>query len=290
MRELNWMTRFGVWSLFLGVASVFAGWLSPALAQTGTAAFDGTWTVDQVCADMPSAKGYSLNFPMEVRNGVVSGQRGPKGAPDSSTLTGQIAADGTATLQLDGLTGPSAYNIGGTAAGSPYSFGVAGTFRGDSGSGRRIQGRSCTFAFTKVGGTSRAASTTLCGERVDYGLIVSDGDGRAKQLTGLWEGTLQAVNVHNLEYTRCFALVVEHVAADGTVRAKYVFGRTSKYISTGNVFMQNAGTGSLRGTVTGDGLSLGDMLQNLRLASANKLEGRYIDHQRRAGAVWLTRR
>lgn len=106
----------------------------------------------------------------------------------------------------------------------------------------------------------------------------------------MWEDTLQAVNAHNLEYTRCFALVIEHVAADGTVRAKYVAGRSSNYIATGNAIIYNADMGSLRGAITGDSLSVGNILQNLRLASANKLEGRYFDRERRMGTVWLTRR
>jgi hypothetical protein len=246
--------------------------------------------VNQTCADMAGAKGYSLTYAMEVRNGTVSSQRGPKGAPASSSLTGQVGADGTATLRLDGLTGPSVYNLGGTAAGSPYSFDIVGTLQGDTGSGRRLQGRSCTFAFTQVVGSSHAGSATLCSERLDHALIMPDVDGGIKQLVGLWEGTLQGTNAHNLEYTRCFGLAIEQIAADGTVRAKYMLGRTLKYIATGNVFARNFATGNLRGTLTADRLSFGDMLQNLRLVAANKLEGRYIDHERRTGTVWLARR
>jgi len=244
--------------------------------------FDGAWAVQQTCPTVGNAKGYTLNFDMAVTGGQVLGQRGPKGAPDSSTLAGQIGADGTAHLRVDGLTGDASYNIGGTSAGQPYSFPVSATFHQESGTGTRTDSRPCTFAFRKVGASvGRLQSATLCGQRVDYRLTGTS------NMIGVWEGEFTATNSYQREYYRCLGLVIESIASDSTVKAKYAFGDTIVHPMHGK-FATKASQGSWQGRIVNNALDLGDPLRNIRLVGPRRLEGNFVEKYGH-GPVWFAR-
>lgn len=72
----------------------------------------------------------------------------PRTTP-SGTLTGNINPDGSAVLQMNGLTGSSQYNAGRVSAGSLYHYIVDAHFTASAGTGKRNSGRDCKFTFLR---------------------------------------------------------------------------------------------------------------------------------------------
>jgi hypothetical protein len=122
-----------------------------ATAQSAhAAAFDGTWSVLQVCdPTQEGARGYTWRYDADVKDGHFVGHYRNKGQSPSLTLEGQIQADGTATLQADGISGDSDHNIKFAPPQTPISFRVAARFDGNKGTGNRLGVRSCKFTFSK---------------------------------------------------------------------------------------------------------------------------------------------
>lgn len=256
-----------------------------ALAQ---GPFDGPWNVQQTCPAAGDAKGYTNNFDMTVNGGRVLGQRGTKGTPSSATLSGQIGPDGAASLKIDGFTGDAAQTIGGGSPGQPYSYPFSATFQQNSGTGTRTHGRPCTFAFRKLGAPrGQAQSTSLCGQKVNYRHAIPGTAGGAAELIGVWQGELTANNSYQREYYRCLGIVIESVALDGTVAAKYGFGDSLKFSMQGS-FAVKPTQGSWQGKLVNNTLTLGDHLRNVRPAGGKRLEGNFVDKWGH-GPVWFNR-
>ena len=82
----------------------------PAVSSAGSStAFDGRWAVTLVCEDAADsgkvAKGYTLNFFSDVKEGRLTGQDGKIGQPGYLSLVGIIKADGSAEIKVNGLIG-----------------------------------------------------------------------------------------------------------------------------------------------------------------------------------------
>jgi hypothetical protein len=123
---------------------------SASTAQAQGGAFDGSWDVVVVCANAPDgARGYTWQFPAQVRNGLLSGQFHQPGNIPSGTLSGQIQANGDAVLKMVGLTGSPEHTLGRLPSGMPFGYTVTAHFAGDSGSGKRNELRACSLSFTK---------------------------------------------------------------------------------------------------------------------------------------------
>jgi hypothetical protein len=113
--------------------------------------FDGSWTVTEVCDRAPDgANGYTLNYSVKVADGFLDGGYGLTRSTDVLRLHGGIGADGTADLEVGGLTGAPENSIGRIPPGSPYHYDVTGKFTRSTGTGSRIQDRKCAFTFTKL--------------------------------------------------------------------------------------------------------------------------------------------
>ena len=142
-------------SILITACISLACWQAGAQAQTAvptstsSTPFDGIWSVTQICPDSGSARGYTIDYTVDVRNGVLNGQRGTKGKTDSTSYTGQIASDGTAKIRVEGLTGSPAYTPGGLPAGTPFGYTISGTFSGGTGKAIRTETRPCTFEFSR---------------------------------------------------------------------------------------------------------------------------------------------
>jgi len=135
-----------------GLSVLLAAAIATTLPHAGHAAtpFDGTWSVVQDCPTAPDgARGYKWLYDAVVKDGNLVGEYGTKGKPSSLTLTGTIAADGTARLAASGLTGESDRTVGYMQSGSKFYFTVDAKFSGTKGTGSRLAGRTCNFTFTK---------------------------------------------------------------------------------------------------------------------------------------------
>ena len=119
-------------------------------SATDTQSFDGSWLTTVSCDAARDALGYSYQFVSIVRNGVLHGLHGTEGQPSSLKIDGTIAPDGTSKLYAIGHTGSKEYVPGrDTPRGTEYSYSIEAHFAGSTGSGRRVDGRPCTLAFTK---------------------------------------------------------------------------------------------------------------------------------------------
>jgi hypothetical protein len=146
----DWLPSAIVVSLLMGAGICPA---APAVPQS----FDGTWNVVVACLNAADgARGYTWQFTVEVRNGALAGNYSTAGSVPSGTLTGQIHPDGSALLNMHGLTGiatgnnPRNRSTAGVSAGTPFHYTMTAQFAGNSGTGKRTEGRECTAGFNKV--------------------------------------------------------------------------------------------------------------------------------------------
>jgi hypothetical protein len=124
----------------------------PAHAQApanATTEFDGLWSVTQECAGQGRAKSFVTRYSMTVKNGFARGSMGTEGRPDYKILTGQLRADGSAQLVMNGLTGDPRLSMSNEPAATPYAYTVETQFTGKKGLGHREMARPCTFTFEK---------------------------------------------------------------------------------------------------------------------------------------------
>jgi hypothetical protein len=111
--------------------------------------FDGTWDTVLSCENAGRALGYSYRFPSAVKEGALRGENGTKGKPGWLQLEGNILSDGSAKIDADGLVGSSDAALGKLSSGTPYHYTIAANFSGESGTGKRVEGRACSVTFTK---------------------------------------------------------------------------------------------------------------------------------------------
>jgi hypothetical protein len=123
--------------------------------------FDGNWAATAYFPEYkdpsgPIAKAVTMNFPVEIKNGLLQGEWKSKKTSAWFKINGKIGADGTAILNLHGITGPEEYNIkdniseeNHTRAGKPYGFEIKAQFNGRHGTGKKIGVRGTDFDFVK---------------------------------------------------------------------------------------------------------------------------------------------
>jgi hypothetical protein len=123
---------------------------APQGPVTGLERFNGRWSVAVNCSKHEDgASGYRLSFAADVRDGVLRGENGTQGEPDSVLMQGDIQPDGSALLRVKGLTGDPRYAVKRAVKGTPYAYQVEAQFDGAHGSGRRLQLRACQVNFDK---------------------------------------------------------------------------------------------------------------------------------------------
>jgi hypothetical protein len=128
-------------------------------AAEGTTKFDGAWAVSVEGKAYKNGDGtigqpWVKNFTTTVKNGALHGEFGTRGKPAWFELTGNIAADGTASLLVNELTGDRQYNFS-RSKGPPgkrasYSFQGTAHFEAKHGTGRSTSDdRTRIFTFLK---------------------------------------------------------------------------------------------------------------------------------------------
>ncbi len=120
-----------------------------ANADDANRAFDGTWNTVVSCPNEQDALGYAFEFPSQVKDGVLHGEKGTKNEAGWLQIDGRIAADGTASLYADGVVGAAPYAVGRRPAGTEYGYHIDAKFSAQAGSGHRVEGRPCKVEFTK---------------------------------------------------------------------------------------------------------------------------------------------
>jgi hypothetical protein len=92
---------------------------------------------------------FAKHFIMTVKNGVLHGESGTRGAQEFYEINGTIAADGVATIRANGIVGSSQHARAHLAAGTPYNYAVSAQFKGRRGSGKSAGPRIRIFTFVK---------------------------------------------------------------------------------------------------------------------------------------------
>jgi hypothetical protein len=123
-------------------------------AASDTTAFDGTWSVTMSAHNYDNPNSYmseafAYHFSMNVKNGVLHGERGNRGMESFYEINGTIAADGSATIRVNGITGPSKFSRGHVPPGTPYTYAATANFTGRRGTGKSAGPRVRIFAFVK---------------------------------------------------------------------------------------------------------------------------------------------
>ena len=115
-----------------------------------TQRFDGKWLTTVSCPNVRDALGFSFQFVSTVKDGVIHGLHGTEGEPGSLQIDGTIPPDGNASLYAKGRTGSKEYVPGrDTPRGTEYSYNIEAHFDGSTGTGTRVEGRSCSLKFAK---------------------------------------------------------------------------------------------------------------------------------------------
>jgi hypothetical protein len=128
---------------------VFALLILPGGLLAGES-YDGKWLTTVSCESARDALGYSFRFVSEVKDGNLRGLHGTEGQPSSLLIEGKIDADGAAKLYATGRTGSKEYVPGrDTPRGTEYSYSIEAHFKGAKGTGKRVEGRPCSFQFEK---------------------------------------------------------------------------------------------------------------------------------------------
>jgi hypothetical protein len=123
-------------------------------AASDTTAFDGTWSVTQDTREFKNpdgsvARAWTQHFFATVKNGVLHGERGTRGAPGWFEFNGNIDANGMANISANGVTREEKWNKGPAQAGTPYEYQVTAQFKGRNGSGKSTGPRMRIFTFVK---------------------------------------------------------------------------------------------------------------------------------------------
>jgi hypothetical protein len=125
---------------------------APVAPPAAGSAFDGIWMTTIVCTPASDgAKGYTMTFPAQVRDGELSGQYQARGGGEGGLmLKGRINPDGGAVLSASGITTHPELTVGRVPRGSQYNYTAIAKFEGTKGSGTRNELRPCTLSFTKM--------------------------------------------------------------------------------------------------------------------------------------------
>jgi hypothetical protein len=143
--------------MFMKTTSLIAfAFLTLLVAKTNaaTTAFDGIWSVtvnahDYNNPDGRTTVGWIINFPAEVKNGILHGEYGTRGAPAWYELDGTIEANGTANLKTNGISKVPEHGEKHLRPGTPYHYLVTAQFHGRQGTGKSIGPRTRILTFVK---------------------------------------------------------------------------------------------------------------------------------------------
>jgi hypothetical protein len=123
--------------------------VSAARADPPQARFDGVWDTVVSCPAAAGALPYSYSFSSFIKDSVLHGERGIKGAPGWLHLDGRVLPDGSVSIAARGLVGKEQAAIGERPRGTPYSYRIEARFSEDSGAGQRVKGRACTVSLSR---------------------------------------------------------------------------------------------------------------------------------------------
>ena len=123
--------------------------------------FDGTWLINEVCEKkLPTWLADLFQFAGKVKDGIFRYQFGETGTPRSGIYEGKIEADGSAEINVKGLTGSAANDPLHRNAGSPFHYKMAVKLDGSRGTGAAVRidtPRPCHSEWSRLSATTSFA-------------------------------------------------------------------------------------------------------------------------------------
>jgi hypothetical protein len=112
-------------------------------AGSAVTSFDGTWSVTVTAPEYKNLDGTVAHASVkrllaEVKNGVLHGESGVRGAPNWYELNGKIAPDGSAILHASGTFGDPAYTVNHPRPNKSWAYNVDAHFDERHGTGKSL--------------------------------------------------------------------------------------------------------------------------------------------------------
>lgn len=119
-------------------------------AAAASRAYDGDWNAILTCDAMPGGvRGWSRRLQGRVQNSVLHLEDGMPDQPNWMTIDGLLDGNGSSLLNIQGLSGGSAFDSRHAPPGTPYRYRIDSRFDGARGIGTRTTVRPCTVNLTK---------------------------------------------------------------------------------------------------------------------------------------------
>jgi hypothetical protein len=135
---------------FVGPAKSKIAALTPSSSMTPNK-FDGVWIVREVCEKNRVWRSDTYQFAGKIKDGIFHFQYGSEGEANSATFDGKIEVDGSAEINVKGLTGDPAYDPLHRPAGTAYRYKIAIKLDEARGAGIRIETpRPCRSEWSKL--------------------------------------------------------------------------------------------------------------------------------------------
>ena len=143
---------------------------------------------------------------------------------------------------------------------------------------------------------ARAETLTLCGQKVDYQPTVSTtASPNAGNLVGVWVGEIIAFSAaYSVDYSRCWALAIEDVSADGEIKSKLVLADNTKNMHNGTRYGTQGSARPWLGKLETNGATLrftstnGGTSYELQRKGTAKMDGK-VAYPNGTGRLWLNR-
>jgi len=129
-----------------------------AEAAKRMSAFDGTWIVKETCPSQPPFPAATLQYAVQIKDGVLRTSFGEEGKPGAITFDGKIEPDGSANIAVNGLIKPGDDPLH-RPPGTPYRYVLTLELNESSGAGVRTQTpRTCRAELSKLSATASPPS------------------------------------------------------------------------------------------------------------------------------------
>ena len=113
--------------------------------------FDGVWIVREVCEKNRIWRADTYQFAGKIKDSMFHFQFGSEGEANSGTYDGKIGVDGSAEINVKGLTGDPAYDPLHPPLGTGYHYKIAIKLDEARGAGIRIETpRPCRSEWSKL--------------------------------------------------------------------------------------------------------------------------------------------
>jgi Caspase domain len=108
-------------------------------SSTTVNVFDGVWVIKEICEKKGIFRADTYQFAGKIKDGIFHYQYGVEGEANSWTFDGKIEGDGSAEIDVKGLTGNPADDPLHRPSGTPVHYKIALKLEGVQGAGIRIE-------------------------------------------------------------------------------------------------------------------------------------------------------